>query len=82
VKRAAKTPPFLPYPTCVAGHHTTVPVPEGGVTSGITTSACARGDLFTVKPEVCPTPYRARATGYNALGDVVLAWIDVRVAAA
>ena len=45
-------------------HHATVTVPEGGVTSGFTTSACARGDLFTVKPEVCPTPYRARATGY------------------
>ena len=45
-------------------HHATVTVPEGGVTSGFTTSACARGDLFTVKPEVCPTPYRARATAY------------------
>ena len=50
------------------GHHATVPVPEGGVTWGFTTAACARGDLFTVKPEVCPTPYRARATVYITWG--------------
>ena len=68
-------------------HHATVTVPEGGVTSGFTTSACARGDLFTVKPEVCPTPYRARATGYitmkalstfKAVVDVILAWLPLR----
>ena len=44
------------------GHHATVPVPEGGVTWGFTAASYARGGLFTVKPEVCPTPYRARAT--------------------
>ena len=37
---------------------------RGVATPGITSRACARGALFTVKPGVCPTPYRARATGY------------------
>ena len=37
---------------------------RGGVTSGITAPALARGGLITVMPEVGPTPYRARATGY------------------
>ena len=50
------------------GHHATVPVPEGGVTWGFTAASYARGGLFTVKPEVCPTPYRARAPGYITHG--------------
>ena len=45
---------------CHLGHHTTVAAPEVGVTSGFTTAACARGDLFTVKPEVCPIPPTVR----------------------
>ena len=47
--------------------------PEVPVTSGITASASARGALFTVKPEVGPTPYRARATVYITLHFVLIA---------
>ena len=42
-------------------------MPQVTVTSGITAAARARGDLFTVMPEVGPTPYRARATEYSTL---------------
>ena len=38
------------------------PSPRETVTPGITAPPLARGDLIIVKPEVCPTPYRARAT--------------------
>ena len=38
--------------------------PEVPVTPGITHVARAPGDIITVKPGVCPTPYRARSTVY------------------
>jgi hypothetical protein len=37
--------------------HTSAVTPEVTVTSGITAAARDRGDLFTVMPEVGPTPY-------------------------
>ena len=36
--------------------------PEVPVTPGITHAARAPGDIITVMPGVCPTPYRARST--------------------
>eukprot|EP00966_Prymnesium_polylepis_P296926 6859858-Prymnesium_polylepis.1 len=50
------------------GYHTNCHVPQVTVTSGITAAARARGDLFTVMPEVGLTPYRARATDYITRG--------------
>ena len=47
---------------------------RGVATPGITARACARGALFTVKPGVCPTPYRARATGY-----ITMEWCELVV---
>ena len=49
------------------GHHATVTCPGGGVTPGFTAARRAPGDLFTVKPGVGPTPYRARATVHITL---------------
>ena len=39
-------------------------MPGVGPGWGITKRELCPGCLFTVKPEVCPTPYRARATAY------------------
>ena len=51
---------------CQVGASLDVACPGVPVTPGITAAAPAPGTLFTVKPGVGPTPWRARATAYIA----------------